>query len=85
MSNPEITGEIARLLYTAEAALIRCRDGAVAINLLVRDPFDAGVGADAARNAIDWASEKLAEDIDTATEALDKIKFDRAASAAVQS
>ena len=84
MNRPMIGGEAARLLVDAEAALIRCRDGVAAINLLVRHRFDNGLEADTARNAIEWASDRLGEDIETAADAIDRVSFDRAARAEVQ-
>lgn len=81
MNGAKIEGEAARLVREAEGALIRCRDGAAVINLLVRDPFNNGLEADTIRNALDWASEKLAADIETATNALDRLQFDRAEAA----
>ncbi len=82
MNKPRIEGEAARRLVDVESALIRCRDGAVAINLLVRHRFENGLEADTARNAIEWASDRLGEDIEAAADAIDKVSFDRAAKAA---
>ena len=84
MNRPMIGGEAARLLVDAEAALIRCRDGAAAINLLARYLFDNGMESDTARNSIEWASSRLGEDIEAAADAIDRVSFDRAARAEVQ-
>lgn len=79
MSGPEIACNAARLVYDAEAALIRCADGAEAIRLLMGQYRGGGAGADAARNAAGWCAEKLAADIEAASGALDRIRFDREA------
>lgn len=81
MNKPMIEGEAARLVYHAEAALIRAADGAEAIRLLMGQYRGGGAGADAARNAAGWCADKLAADIEAATNALDQLRFDRAEAA----